>query len=203
MFDQRSIKKDLCRQESLPSWRASANLTLSGQKPAVPTPPPESYQPANLIKSIESRLGDSITGDSQQIIPQAEDTNQALGNLAASAGLYRAEESFVTVSQASDEEGSQSSLPDSKSAAGSITLPGPAGQGRPIPRIASPAGLIGVQQSGFSEAGSPTTQDQDIVAVLSFDNERQHQLADTAALWQVAHILHLSFPIKICDQIYM
>ena len=145
-----------------------------------------------------------MAGDSQQVMPQRGNATQDLGGLAAPAGVGTAGDSFVTVSQDSESyrEASKGSPSESTSTLGSRTMAIPAGQARSEDRTASPASVMDDRHLGSSQAGSWKQLEQEIVAVLAMDNERQHQLEDTAALWQVALIFLLTFPNDEHDRCY-
>ena len=172
--DCQSAEGHICRQEGLPGWRAGADLALTKPESAISPPAPGTYHLTDLIQSIESRLRESAVGDSQHITPQTEDgdSNNDPGHVDAPADLDRSEGGFVSVSHALDEEGTYSSSPDSRSSIGSQTLQ--------LPSTSRPTG-----NRTASPAGSHNRQEQEVVVVLSMDNERQNQLEDAAALWQV------------------
>jgi len=153
------------------------------QKSAVPSPPPGSYQPTNLIKTIESRIRDSVSDDSGQLTQQTEDPNYVSE---APALTDRAKAGFINVGQAVSQQVGKTMLPDSRSTVGSMYLQ------RPLveltPSDDQPASAIEEWQSGSWKAGSRNLQSQDIVVVLSVDDDRQQQLEGTAALWQVTSI---------------
>ena len=168
----------MCREERLPGWRAGADLALTKPESAASPPPPGTYHLTDFIQSIESRLRDSATAaNSQHSAPQTEDSEDDSGLVSASnesqsADFSRAEGGFVSVSHALDEEGSDSSSPDSWNTISSQTLQ--------LPKTSEPTGI-----RTASPAGSQNSQEQEIVVVLSMDDERQHQLEDAEALWQV------------------
>ena len=166
------------------------------KRSAVPAPPPEMYQPTNLIKSIESRLRDSAAGDLQLITPQTENSSKDSGYVAASAGLDRAEEGFVSVGTALDKKDSESSPSDNGSAVGSTVVQLLAAREPSVDRAGSPATLLDDELSGSYSAGSRKMQEQEVVVVLSVDDERKHQLEDTAALWQVGVTTHTNLSKK-------
>ncbi len=87
----------------------------------------------------------------------------------------------MSISHALDEEGSEISSPDSKSTIGSQTLQ--------RPNTLEPTG---VRTASPHAASSQNRQEQEILVVLSMDNDRQHQLEDAEALWQVAFTTYLS-----------
>ena len=180
-------KRCMCREERLPGWRAGADLALTKPQSAASPPPPGTYHLTDLIQSIESRLRESAAGGSQQSAPQTEnsdsDNDSGLVNASGtseSAELIRAEGGFVTISQASFEGGSESSSPDSTSTVGSQTLQ--------RPNISEPTGI---RTASPHAASSQNRQEQEIIVVLSVDNEQQHQLEDAEALWQVVLALSL------------
>ena len=156
-------------------------MAESRQRSAIPSPPPGSYQPISLIKTIESRIRDSVSDDSKQL---TEDLNHVSE---APALTDRAKEGIMNVGQAVSQQVGKTKLPDSRSTVGSIHLQ------RPVVELTAlsnePASAMEERLSGSWKAGSQTLQSPDIVVVLSVDDDRQQQLEDTAALWQVTSIL--------------
>ena len=78
----------------------------------------------------------------------------------------------MNVSYALEEDGSDSSSPDSKSSIAS--------QNRQLPVISGPTGI-----RTASPNGSQNWREQEVVVVLSMDYDRESQLEDAEALWQV------------------
>ena len=164
-------------------------MALSRQMSAAPPPPPGSYQPTNLIKSIESRLRDSVAGDSQQMTPQTQDALSNAGNVEALTGLDGAEEAFVRVSGAPDDKSIEDfGPPDRESAVGTHPQQLPAELRQTGNMTGSIAGPLNSQQIGSWAAGGQKMHTQDVIVVLSLEDGRQQELEDTAALWQVKFI---------------
>lgn len=160
-------------------------MAESKQRSANPSPSPGSYQPTSLIKTIESRIRDSVSDESKQLTQQTEDPNHVSE---APALLDRAKEGFVNFGQAVSQQVGKTKLPDSRSTVGTIHLQRPVVELTPLDD--QPASAIEGQRSGSWKAGSQNLQSQDIVVVLSVDDDRQQQLEDTAALWQVTSMSH-------------
>ena len=92
----------------------------------------------------------------------------------------------MNVGQAVSQQVGTTKLPESRSTVGSIHLQRPFVELTPLDD--KPASAIEEWQSGSWKAGSQNLQSQDIVVILSVDDDRQQQLEDTAALWQVTSI---------------
>lgn len=96
----------------------------------------------------------------------------------------------MSVGKALDKKDSESSPSGSNSTVGSTIGQLSAAREHSIDRSGSPASLLDSALSGSWSAGSRKMQEQEIVVVLSVDDERQNQLEDTAARWQVGLATH-------------
>lgn len=162
-------KESACREDSLPGWRSSAQSQTQVAQPIdAHKESLGSYQPTNLIKSIESRIRDSVAGDSQQRAqPRRDAYTGALTELAS------ADSGFVTVGKSSYQPKQHD---ERNSDPGSSAAPYASGDSESESTKGEPA----------HQSGSRKTQGQGIVVVLSVDDDRQQLLEDTSLLWQVS-----------------
>jgi hypothetical protein len=129
--------------------------------------PPAGYQPQNLIKTIESRLRDGVTGDSQQILGSRDDAYYA--SQLPPTQVDGTVEKNVTAEEAIPQS-FYSKAPEKSSSE------------------QAPAEEATAELPAAAKDGTGKVRNTDIVLVLSIDDNRQQLLHDTAALWQVSSL---------------
>lgn len=163
--------------DGLPGWRSTAHLAQLAQAVKSVSAPPAGYQPQTLIKTIESRLRDGVTGDSQQILQSRDDAHHA-------SQLPPTQVDGTVEKDVTAEEAIPLSF-HSKAREKSSSEQAPAEE--------ATAELPTAAANGTGEV-----RNTDIMLVLSIDDNSQQLLHDTAALWQVSSLpayfeQHLSF----------
>ena len=160
-------------------------------------PGPEGYQVTSLIKSIESRLRESATGDSQRVVRPRSDENVSE---AATALDFSREDAVDRNTEVIDKEqsntGSELRGHIGRNESDSIAS---------LPKLnislshTKPEHDETVSKSNRDdESTSIDKQTEDILVVLSVDDERHQQLKDTALLWQVRSLHALLLHIIAC-----
>ena len=154
--------------DGLPGWRSTAHLAQLAQAVRSVPAPPAGYQPQNLIKTIESRLRDGVTGDSQQILQSRDDAYYAsqLSPTQVDGTIEKDETAEEAIPQSF-----YSKAPEKSSS-----------EQAPAEDSEATAKLPAAAKNGTGEV-----RNADIVLVLSIDDNLQ-QLHDTAALWQVSSL---------------
>ena len=166
------IFMELCnhREDSLDGlqgWRSAAHLAQLAQAVRSVPAPPVGSQPQNLIKTIESRLRDGVTGDSQQILRSTDDAYYA--SQLPPTQVNGTIEKDVTAEEAIPQS-FYSKAPKKSSS-------------EQAPAEEAIAKLPAAAKNGTGEV-----RNADVVLVLSIDDDRQQQLHDSAALWQVSSL---------------
>ena len=164
-------------------------------------PGPEGYQVTSLIKSIESRLRDSATGDSQQVVRPRSDEK---ASEAATALDFNREDALDLNTEVMDK---------GQSNTGS-KLGGHLGRNGSDSNVSLPKLNISLSHNKpeHDEAAiepisdrlsSINKQTADILVVLSVDDERHRQLEDTALLWRVRSIHALLLHNMACIKCHL
>lgn len=154
-------------QDSLPGWRSTAHLAQLAQAVRSVPAPSVGYQPQNLIKTIESRLRDGVTGDSQQIQRSRDDAYYA--SQLPPTQVDGTIERDVTAEEAIPQS-FYSKAPEKSSSE------------------RAPAEEAIAKLPAAAKNGTGRLRNANIVLVLSIDDDRQQQLQDSAALWQVSSL---------------
>ena len=147
-------------------------------------PGPEGYQVTSLIKSIESRLRDSATGDSQHVVRPRSDPEKA--SEAATARDFSGKDAVDVNTEAMDKGQS-----DMGSKLGGHIGGNESDSIVSLPKLnislshSKPEHDEAAIQPNSDRLSSIDKETEDILIVLSVDDERHQQLEDTALLWQV------------------
>ena len=173
-----------CREAGLQGWRSSPQFLAPPVRTAGAPPGPGKYQVTNLIESIESRLRDSVTGESGLAVQPKTDRDEASE---AAAAMESSHEDFVGVNtewrdQGQPEVGSNWGEHGGRNESGSIVS---------VPKLNISLShnktendkTVGDPNSGRLKSIDKRTED--ILIVLSVDDVSYQRLEDTALLWQV------------------
>ena len=166
-------------------------------------PGAKGYQVTSLIKSIESRLRDSATGDSQQVVWPRLDPEKASE---AATALDCSGKDGVNLNTEVVDKGQSNTGSE---------LGGHIGRNKNDSIVPLPKLNISISHSKpehdealgnlnrDDESTSIDKQTADILVVLSVDDERHQQLEDTALLWQVRSLPALLLYNMACTEHHM
>ena len=193
-----------CREARPQGWRSSAQYLAPPARTAGGAPGPEGYQVTSLIKSIESRLRDFATGESQQADQPRSDPHEASE---AATALKSTDEDFVGVNTKVMDKGQSNAGSD----LGELIGRNESDSVVSMPKLSvslshnKPEHDETVSETKSGRLSSIDKQTEDILIVLSVDDERHQQLEDTALMWQVRplHALLLTFYNIACTGRHM
>ena len=196
--------RQLCpyREDGPQGWRSSTQFLAPPVRTAGAPPGPEGYQVTSLIKGIESRLRDSATGNSQQVVRPRSGPEKA--SEAATALDLSGEDAVDLDTEAMDKgqsnTGSKFGGHIGRNGSDSIVS---------LPKLnisishTQPEHDQAVSALNRDESNSIDKQTEDILIVLSVDDERHQQLEDTALLWQVRSLHALLLHSMACIERHM